>query len=289
MSENKKPFEEFDGDLMLGLPDDDDELTDINENDDFDFMLPIDEDEEESVGEIEKKPQVKAEKKEKNKNTESKKKTKEKVKKASRKDTRKAPKEKVETIGAKRIFAITFKLLLICAVAAMLLALVYNLTSPVIAQNELEKKQAAINEIFPVMSGYETVQSDISGVDALHVVKLGDEIQGYCAEVSPSGFGGKVNLLVGVGMGKTVIGITVISHSETSGVGTKVLDGSYLSGYIGLGGLSLESIVLNSDIDAVARATVTSKAVNLGVNTALSAYDQVFGAANNSAEVSADE
>ena len=288
MSENKKPFEEFDGDLMLGLPDDDDEFSDISENDEFAFMLPIDDDDEELDSTSKKKSEIKAEKKEKNKKSDVKK-TREKVKKISRNTPCKAEKEKTEAIGVKQIFTITLKLLLICAVAAMLLALVYNLTAPVIEQNELEKKQAAINEIFPVMTGYETVQSDISGVDALHVVKLGDEIQGYCAEVSPSGFGGKVNMLVGVGMGKCVIGVTVISHSETSGVGTKALDGAYLSGYIGLGGLSLDSIVLNSDIDAVARATVTSKAVNTGINTALSAYEMVFGNTNSSVEVSADE
>lgn len=289
MPENKKPFEEFDSDLILGIPDDDDELTDISENDEFGFMLPIDDEEEEDIRIVRKKPEEKAYKKEKNKKADIKKKPEVKKKKLPAKAPKKSEKGKRESLGLKNIFTITLKLLLICAVAAMLLALVYNLTAPITLQNELEKKEAAINEIFPGMTGYETVPCETDEVNALHTVKLGDEIWGYCAEVSPSGFGGKVNMLVGVGMGKCVIGVKVISHSETAGVGTKVLDSSYLSGYIGLGGLSLDSIVLDSDIDAVARATVTSKAVNTGINTALSVYEQVFGGANNSVEVSADE
>ena len=82
-------------------------------------------------------------------------------------------------------------------------------------------------------------------------------------------------MMVGVTWwGKTVIGLKVIEHSETAGVGTKALSGEYLSKYIGEGG---DLIKLGSTIDACAGATVTSKAVNAGINSALSVYDEVVG------------
>ena len=68
--------------------------------------------------------------------------------------------------------------------------------------------------------------------------------------------------------------VTVTSHSESPGVGTRVVDSAdYLARYTGLsaGG----SLVLGQDVDAVTGATVSSTAVIEAVNAAIEAYNQI--------------
>ena len=228
------------------------------------------------------KSEEKAKKAENNKTEEKaqkpeKTKIREKAQKAekSKTDTHKEPKEQKPVSTAAFIFTVTFKLLLICSIVAALLAWVNSITAPIITQNEIRKKEAALAEIFPELVGYETVQSDYIDIDELYAVSGDSGLLGYCASVSPSGFGGEISLMVGVDSAKNIAGIKVIDHSETAGVGTKALDSKYLSGYIGLGG---DRLTLGEDIDAYSGATVSSRAINAGINSALSVYDAVFGA-----------
>ena len=51
--------------------------------------------------------------------------------------------------NAKHIFKLTFTLLLICAIVAAALAGVDAITSPIIAQRNAEKTQAAVEKVLP--------------------------------------------------------------------------------------------------------------------------------------------
>lgn len=208
----------------------------------------------------EKKPAAKAE---------------EKKAKSSPKKEKAPAKAKKEQSTAGFIITITLKLLLISAVVAAMLAFVYSITDPIIKENEYRKKEAAITEFFPNKTSFEAIATDIEDVDELYVVYNDTEKLGYCASVSPSGFGGAVKMMVGVGFGKTIVGVSVIEHAETAGVGTNALSGEYLSRYIGEHG---DKIILGETVDAYASATITSTAVNDGINAALAANDSVFGA-----------
>ena len=168
---------------------------------------------------------------------------------------------------------LTLKLLLICAATAALLAFVNHFTAPIIAENELAKKELALSSIFPELTAYETFDASQTDSDEIYIVSDNNGAIGYCAVTTPSGFGGKLNMMVGVDSERNVRGIRIIGHSETAGVGTNALNDAYLSLYNGLGGTG---ITLGDGVDAYAHATVTSKAVNAGVNRALSAYDVVF-------------
>ena len=99
---------------------------------------------------------------------------------------------------------------------------------------------------------------------------------GYVCEVSSNGFGGAMSLVVGVGLDGRVTGVSVIKHSETKNIGTKVVMSSkVLSRFIGL-----ESpVTLNGGtnrFDGVTGATFSSKGVTAAVNAALTAVDAVL-------------
>lgn len=160
-------------------------------------------------------------------------------------------------------------LLLICALIALMLAGVHKLTKDTIAAHKTEKINNAIGAIFADSTSSETtVPEGHTQVLTAYIVTKNDAIVGHCYTVSANGFGGAVELMVGIDATGKLCGVEVIEHSETSGIGSNVLTQNYLSRYFGKQG----SLTLGTDIDAHTGATVTSKAVLSGVNAALAAH-----------------
>ena len=115
---------------------------------------------------------------------------------------------------------------------------------------------------------------------APHKAMSGGEQVGYVVEVTASGFGGTLSMVVGVDMDGAVTGVSVTDNSETANIGTKVVnDQSVLDRFIGKSHADGE-ITVNSGsnrFDGVSGATVSSKGVTAGVNTALSAVAEQEG------------
>ena len=160
-------------------------------------------------------------------------------------------------------------LLLICALIALMLAGVNRLTRDTIAAHKAEKVQAAIGAIFADSQSTEAaVPQGHPQVLAAYTVTKENTTIGSCYTVTANGFGGSIELMVGIDTAGKICGVEVIEHSETSGIGTNVLTPGYLSRYNGKYG----SLTLGEDVDAHTGATVSSKAVLSCVNAALAAH-----------------
>lgn len=112
------------------------------------------------------------------------------------------------------IARLTITLLLITAVVAALLAAVNSVTAPRIAAQNEEKTQAAVEAVLPG-GGQQVDYTDDTGL--VGKVYKGDA--GYAVEVMPSGFNGTVTMMVGVGTDGKVLGISIVNHTETAGLG----------------------------------------------------------------------
>ena len=173
-----------------------------------------------------------------------------------------APQKKPQAawVGA---LLIGLRLLLICAVVAGIISLVYTVTKPKAEANLKATKAAAISEIFGASE-----PSD--GQDGFYTVRYGENLSatGYCIESTAGGFGGDLTLMVGFDADGKILGVSIVSLSETPGLGARVDDADYLSQYKGKSG----SLGLNkdggSDIDAISGATYSSRAVISAVNAA---------------------
>ena len=168
------------------------------------------------------------------------------------------------------ILRITAVLLVIAVVVAGLLAVVNRVTAPVIAAATEAKTQAAIRQVLP--SGYEeelTAFPDESGL----VSRVYRGAEGYALEVNPVGFDSAVCMMVGIDNQGKVLGIAVVSHTETSGLGAVAAANNsagqaFRDQFAGASG----AVAVTKDggqIDAITGATVTSRAVCEGVNAAL--------------------
>ena len=163
---------------------------------------------------------------------------------------------------------IALVLTLICAVIAGLLSVVNQLTYAKIEENlEAERREAIVSIFGADDVTYDPCVSVPASVEAVYVIRRGETPLGYCVNLNSGGFGGDINLMVGVGEDGKILGVSVVSMSETPGLGTKVAESGYLAQYIGQG----SDLSLDTEVDGISGATVSSKAVLAGVNEAMDA------------------
>ena len=161
-------------------------------------------------------------------------------------------------------------LLLICAVTAGLLAGVNSITAPIIDDLNAAKTQEAISAVLP--GGFDTEIADYADASGI-VSKVYQGANGYAVEVGPGGFDNTITMMVGIDNEGKVLGISVVNHTETAGLGA-VDDADTPKGiafreqFIGASG----SVSVTKDggtMDAITGATITSRAICVGVNAAL--------------------
>ena len=174
----------------------------------------------------------------------------------------------------KFVLRLSLTLLAITAVVAVALAGVNMITAPAIAELNAKNTQAAIEAVLP--GGGEEV-ADFPAVDLVSKVYASET--GYAVQVTPGGFDNTITMMVGIDKAGNVLGIDVISHTETAGLGA-VADAGTPAGiafreqFIGASG----SVSVTKDggtMDAITGATITSRAICVGVNAALECVAQM--------------
>lgn len=168
----------------------------------------------------------------------------------------------------KYILRLALTLLAITAVVAVALAGVNSVTAPKIAELNEQKTQDAIEAVLPG-GGQEVSFTDSTGL--VSTVYKGDA--GYAVQVAPAGFGGDISMMVGMGSDGKVLAISIISQTETAGLGavsaaTTSAGEAFRGQFAGMSG----SVSVTKDggaVDAITGATITSRAVCSGVNAAL--------------------
>ena len=101
---------------------------------------------------------------------------------------------------------------------------------------------------------------------------------GYVMKISASGSQGSIVMMVGVDADKAITGISVVNSSETSGIGTKVVENKpnaagtpVLDQFVGMSGAG--TLTVGSNITAISGATVSTKGITMGANAALAAVE----------------
>ena len=168
------------------------------------------------------------------------------------------------------VMRITLTLLLIASVVAAALALINQVTEPIIEQKTIEKTQKAIAVVLP--GGYHEEITDFADDTGL-VSKVYKGANGYALEVKPSGFDNTITMMVGVGFDGNVLGISIVSHTETAGLGAvaaaKTSAGeAFRSQFVGQSG-AVQVSKDGGNMDAITGATITSRAICVGINAAL--------------------
>ncbi len=170
-----------------------------------------------------------------------------------------------------KILKLTIVLFLVCAVAAGVLGGVNELTYERIAEQAAAKTREAFAAVM-IADDFPEVPFDketFPTVDRINQAIKGGDVVGYVVTSTFSGAQGNITLAVGVNSDYTCNGISVIDHSETSGLGanaasTGEVGVNFRAQFVGQD----ESIALanaGGSIDALTGATITSRAITEAV------------------------
>lgn len=185
----------------------------------------------------------------------------------------------------KDMFKLGLNLLIISAVAALLLALTNSVTASTIAQRNEQANAEARKLVLESAQDFEEVKDaktdNSKGVEVSEIYEAKDasgNTVGYTLKVLPSGYGGTIELMVGIDSANgQVSGINVVSNSETAGLGAKATEPEFSDQYKGKP-LEELSVLKNgtpgdTEIKAISGATITSTAVTNGVDAAIEVYN----------------
>lgn len=125
--------------------------------------------------------------------------------------------------------------------------------------------------VLPEATTFEAVESATAGVQA--AVKADT---GWVIQASAKGFGGQVPVIVGLDADGAIVGVSFLKNSETAGYGAQLYEeGNEKAAALAASLVGKSGEVAIGDVDAMAGATISSKAVVEAVNIALSCYNEV--------------
>lgn len=178
-----------------------------------------------------------------------------------------------------KIFKLALVLFLICAVTAGVLGGVYVLTKDKIELENIKKTETAYRNVLPAYSAdiAEEVEFDKTAFPTVNKISAcGDS---YVVESTFSGAQGSITMAVGVDSNYCCTGISIISHSETSGLGAVAASSSekgvaFRAQFVGEDG-NIALSKKGGNIDALTGATITSTAVTNAVATSIAAVESL--------------
>lgn len=168
-------------------------------------------------------------------------------------------------------------LMVITIVSGGVLGFVYGLTKPAIDQVEANKNLKAINEV--LKSDVEIVKTETKEIDDLTYNLAfdaeGNFIGAAIKTYSKNGFGGKIELMVGMFSNGIINKVSILSQAETPGLGANMVNDKFKGQF---DGVDPKTFILKvkkdgGDVDAITAATISSRAVSEAIKKAADGFE----------------
>ena len=184
----------------------------------------------------------------------------------------------------------TLILTLITVIAGFLLGVVYEVTKTPISQAQETAKKEAWQAVFSDVKLGDFKAEDVDQKAADKAVKdMGvnatiDEVctagdAGYVITTTDKdGFGGNIQITVGIKKDGTINGVSILSISETAGLGMKAQTTNWKDQFVGMSADAPLEYTKNGEegkVDAISGATVTTNAMTNGTNAAIALYQSI--------------
>ena len=162
-------------------------------------------------------------------------------------------------------------LVVICLVCSAILAVLNDITAPIISANSRAETLAAYESVLP--EG--TSADDMTELENLTTENVEGAVKtssgAVAVKAAASGYSGKdVTVYVAFDAEGTVSNISIDASTQTTGIGSKVADSSFASGFVGWNG---GKVANGTPVDALSGATYSSNAVFNAVNAAIDCYN----------------
>ena len=186
---------------------------------------------------------------------------------------KKAP-EQTTNVGKEMVLPVVV-LVAICIVCSALLAVLNNVTEPVIEANNKKATMVAYLDVLPEGTNADQMES-IEGAEENPLVEdaVRTEDGDMAVKSSASGYSGKdVTVYISFDADGTVTKVQIDASTQTTGIGSKVAEDSYEESYVGIEDSEGSGAV---DVDAIAGATYSSNAAETAIKNAVDYIDQLL-------------
>ena len=192
-------------------------------------------------------------------------------------------------------------LTVITVVAGILLGFIYELTKEPIAAQELLQKEEAYRKVFADAASFEDY-AEFDETEAAKVLSqaglMYDSISeasvaldgsgkalGYVFTViSMEGYGGEIDVAMGITNDGVLNGIEILSIGETAGLGMKAdteeFKGQFRNKQVTQFAYTKSGATQEYEIDALSGATITTNAMTNAVNAGLIYFENIAGGGN---------
>ena len=180
-------------------------------------------------------------------------------------------------------------LMVITIVSGGVLGFIYGLTKPAIDKVEENKNIKAINEVLKTDVAIATTEARVIEDLTYNLAydANGNFIGAAVKTYSMNGFGGKVELMVGMLADGIINKVSVLSQAETPGLGANMVNDKFKGQFDGKDPKNFKLMVKKDggDVDAITAATISSRAVSEAVKKAADGFeankDQFMKGGNN--------
>lgn len=158
-------------------------------------------------------------------------------------------------------------LTLICLIVSAALVFTYQFTKPFIDAAAKKAADEARVEMLPEGDSFTQLTIDVENVVEAYEADNG---AGYVFTTKTKGYGGEMQVMVGISSEGLITGVKLMDNSETAGLGSRVGESAHTQQYIGKDS-SLEGI------EKISGASISSAAFKTAVEYAYNGYASVTG------------
>lgn len=156
----------------------------------------------------------------------------------------------------------------ICLAVTAALAFINSVTAPIIEEASRKEAEEAMTEVLSEADAFTEITVE-NAPETVTEIYCADNGEGYVFMLTAKGYGGDMDLICGVKQDGTIETCKTLSHSETSGLGSKTAEDAYRNQYIGKTSDTLDSV------DSISGATISSTAYKGAIEDALEAFEMI--------------
>jgi RnfABCDGE-type electron transport complex G subunit len=172
----------------------------------------------------------------------------------------------------REILKLSITLAFVGLVSAALLTGVNNVTAPIIAERQEAEYREALELFFPDFERFESRQIEEDFFDLIY--DGSDRLIGVMSTIGQQGYDGTIfyNLALD-GEGK-IVGVLIISHTETPGIGDVINTADFQEQFIGKS--FADPLVPGDDVDTVTGATISTAAMITSIHRVVGVVAENF-------------
>lgn len=172
----------------------------------------------------------------------------------------------------REILRLSITLTVVSIISAALLTGIHGVTGPVILERQQKEYRQALEDFFPAIADFQSERVDGDQFDL--IMDQDDNLIGIMATVAARGYDGDIVYNLALDGEGTIIGMRIVSHSETPGLGDVITTDNFKEQFTGKG--VDDPLEAGIDVDTVSGATISTAAMIVSVRQTVQKIGETY-------------